>query len=203
MRPVVQSSKWSVVVAVVAVAALLVSGCGSGDDDTSEPETSTPVDSGDDSGDDGSSSVSSGDSAADEAAPEPTVASEPLGAPYVAELPWGDFTLADRIADKLAAGQQLNFVLSVTATGAGGSGEILGNGWAQASGEVDASVNARVIGPNSADRAAQIETIDSLISAGSIDCLAVEADDPDSFVEIINRAVGRRGADNHGRGRQR
>ena len=189
MRPVVQSSKWSVVVAVVAVAALLVSGCGSGDDDTSEPETSTPVDTGDDSGDDGSSSVSSGDSAADEAAPEPTVAAEPLGAPYVAELPWGDFALADRIADKLAAGQQLNFVLSVTATGAGGSGEILGNGWTQASGDIDASVNARVIGPNSADRAAQIETIDSLISAGSIDCLAVEADDPDSFVEIINRAV--------------
>ena len=189
MRPVVLSLKWSVVVAVVAVGALVVSGCGSGDDETSEPVSSTPGDSGDGIGDDGSGSVSSGDSASDGVAPEPTVASEPLGAPYVAELPWGDFALADRIADKLATGEQLNFVLSVTATGAGGSGEILGIGWAQASEDIDASVNARVIGPNSSDRAAQIETIDSLISAGSIDCLAVEVDDPDSFVEIINRAV--------------
>ena len=190
MRPVVQSLKWSVVVAVVA---LVLSGCGSGDDETSEPVSSTPEDTGggtgDDTGDDGSSSDSSGDSAAGGAASEQTVVSEPLGAPYVAELPWGDFALADHIADKLAAGEQLNFVLSVTATGAGGSGEILGSGWTQASRDIDASVNARVIGPNSADRAAQIETIESLISAASIDCLAVEVDDPDSFVEIINRAV--------------
>ena len=187
MRPVVQSSKWSVLMVVVGV--LLVSGCGSGDDESSEPESSVLEDTGDVTGDGTLSSDSSGDGASVGAAPEPTVAPEPLGAPYVAELPWGDFALADRIADKLATGEQLNFVLSVTATGAGGSGEVLGSGWAQAAGEIDADVNARVIGPNSSDRAAQIETIDSLISAGSIDCLAVEVDDPDSFVEIINRAV--------------
>ena len=189
MRPIDQSLKWLV---VVVVGVLLVSGCGSADDQISEPVTTladTGDDTDDDTGDDGSSNVSSGDSASAEAVPEPTVATEPLGAPYVAELPWGDFALADHTADKLASDEQLNFVLSVTATGAGGSGEILGSGWTQASGEIDASVNARVIGPNSADRAAQIETIDSLISAGSIDCLAVEVDDPDSFVEIINRAV--------------
>ena len=193
MRPVDQSLKWLV---VVVVGVLLVSGCGSADDQISEPVTpladtgdDTDDNTGNDTGDDGSSSAVLDDSASAEAVPEPTVAPEPLGAPYVAELPWGDFALADHIADKLASDEQLNFVLSVTATGAGGSGEILGSGWTQASREIDASVNARVIGPNSADRAAQIETIDSLISAGSIDCLAVEVDDPDSFVEIINRAV--------------
>ena len=47
-----------------------------------------------------------------------------------------------------------------------------------------------MIGPNSADRSAQIEIIDSLINSGSIDCLAVEADGSDAFVGIIDQAVG-------------
>jgi ABC-type sugar transport system substrate-binding protein len=121
--------------------------------------------------------------------PAPTAAPAPLGPPHTAELPWGDFALADRIAAKLADGQQLNFVLSATATGAEGSGEAMGGGWEKAAGEFGADINPRVVGPNSADRAAQIETIDSLIGAGSIDCLAIEVDDPGSFVEVINRAV--------------
>lgn len=186
-----RGSRWSAAVAVIAVTALLVSGCGGddgGDDEASVPTSQAP----DADGSGGSSaddSSGSGAGSADGTGPAPDVSPEPLGAPFVAELPWGDFALADHIADKLADGAQLNFVLSAAATGAGGSGELMGAGWVEAGAGVDADVNARLIGPNSADRAAQIETIDSLISAGSIDCLAVEVDDPASFMEIIDRAV--------------
>lgn len=187
------------VVAVLCSMALVASACGggSGDEDPALPDASvaqTP-DTGSEAGETpGEGSASSGQSPdgpgeGPGATPVPTPPPEPLGPPHTAELPWGNFALADRIADKLASGEQLNFVLSVTATGESGSGEAMGRGWSTAAGEVDADVNPRVIGPNSADRAAQIETIDSLISAGSIDCLAVEVDDPGSYVAIIDRAV--------------
>ncbi|WP_419847686.1 substrate-binding domain-containing protein [Candidatus Poriferisocius sp.] len=191
-------------VAVVSVVgfALLVSGCGSSSDSggsepspaavESSPEAVDASDSG--VGGDGGGEVSEGEVSGGEEAPEPVAtaapaAPAPLGPPHTAELPWGDFALAERIAAKLADGQQLNFVLSANATGAGGSGEVMGLGWEQAAGGFGADINPRVIGPNSADRAAQIETIDSLIGSGSIDCLAVEVDDPAAFVEVIDRAV--------------
>ena len=187
--------------AVVCVVALVASACGGGGGDGGEGSAPTATSApsagpqaeespGGDSGSSGSSGQDSeGPGEAPEVTPAPAASAVPLVPPLVAELPWGDFALADRIVDKLAGGEQLNFVLSVTATGAGGSGEAMGGGWSAAAGEVDGDVNPRVIGPNSADRAAQIETIDSLISAGSIDCLAVEVDDPGSFVAIIDRAV--------------
>ena len=112
-----------------------------------------------------------------------------MGPPHVAELPWGDFALADRIADKLASGERLNLVLSAASTGPGGSGEVLGAGWSQAAAEFDADLNMRIVGPNTADQAEQISIIHSLLDSGSIDCLAVEADGTDSFVATIDRAV--------------
>lgn len=188
-------------VAVVSVLgfALLASACGSGGDSESSAPSPTAVESSPEavdapdpsSGDEGEEPESEQVQEVPEAAATaaPTAAPAPLGPPHTAELPWGDFALAERIAAKLADGQQLNFVLSANATGAGGSGEAMGIGWEQAAGGFGADINPRVIGPNSADRAAQIETIDSLIGSGSIDCLAIEVDDPASFVEVINRAV--------------
>ena len=123
------------------------------------------------------------------AEPAPTAASASSGPPHTAELPWGDFTLDTRIAGKLAAGGRLNLVLSAAATGPGGSGEVLGAGWSQAAAEFDADLNLRIVGPNTADQAEQIDIIHSLLDSGSIDCLAVEADGADSFVEVIDRAV--------------
>ena len=184
-------------VAALLGVALLASACGSGNDDDNSAPTPGPVETSPepvetpDPGS-GNEDAAPGDAPEDEPGeptPAPTAPPVPLGPPHTAELPWGDFALADRIGAKLAEGQQLNFVLSATATGDGGSGEAMSVGWERAAGEFDADVNPRVVGPNSADRAAQIETIDSLIGAGSIDCLAIEADDPASFTEVINRAI--------------
>ncbi|MCY4421947.1 MAG: substrate-binding domain-containing protein [Acidimicrobiaceae bacterium] len=116
-----------------------------------------------------------------EAGPEeapPEVQDEPLGPPYVAELAWGNFELAERIAAKLEAGERLNFVVSLVETGEGSAAAALGHGWSQGAGEAaevyDADVNARVVGPNSADAEAQAGIIESLVASGDIDCLAVQ-----------------------------
>ena len=121
-----------------------------------------------------------------------TTTTEPAGPPHVAELAWGNFVLADRIAAKLAAGDALNFVLSLTAVGADAAAA-LGSGWSGAAAEVaeqhGIDVNARVIGPNSADAEAQAATIESLVASADIDCLAVQAANPRLLDDAIDAAV--------------
>lgn len=123
---------------------------------------------------------------------EPAVEA-PSGPPYVAELPWGNFVLAERIAAKLEAQERLNFVISLTAVGEDGFAAQFEPGWSGAAGEVaeeyGADVHARVIGPNSADAEAQAATIESLVETGDIDCLAVEAAGLRLMTDAIDAAV--------------
>ena len=123
---------------------------------------------------------------------EEPVVEEPDGPPHVAALAWGNFVLSERIAAKLDAGDPLNFAVSLTATGAA-SAASFEHGWSQAAAasaqEHGADINARVIGPNSADAEAQAAAIESLISTGDIDCLAVEAANPGLLDDVIDTAV--------------
>ena len=125
-------------------------------------------------------------------AQEPAEA-EPAGPPHVAELTWGNFELSERIAAKLAGAERLNFVISLQAIGDGSVVESFEHGWSQAAaaaaGEHGTDINARVIGPVSADAEAQAATIESLLSTGDIDCLAVEAANPGLFDDVIDMAV--------------
>ncbi len=118
---------------------------------------------------------------------------EPEGPPHIAELAWGNFELSERIAAKLAAGERLNVVISVAATGEGSFAESFEHGWsaagAAASGEHGAEINARMIGPNSADPNAQAVTVESLLTTSDIDCLAVEASNPGQLDEAIDAAI--------------
>ena len=127
-----------------------------------------------------------------EPAVEEPVVEEPDGPPHVAELAWGNFVLSERIAAKLDAGDPLNLVVSLTATGAA-SAASFEHGWSQAAAaaaqEHGAEIDARVIGPNGADAEAQAAAIESLISTGDIDCLAVEAANPGLLDDVIDSAV--------------
>ena len=171
--------------AAFSVVVLLAAACGGGDGDEDSESAQEPTPA--------LTATPAGEGAAEGGAGQPaaTPASTPVvvGPPHAAELPWGDFALAERIASKLASGQQLNLVLSAASTGAGGSGEVLGGGWTGSAAGFDADLNMRVVGPNTADRTEQVEIVNSLIDSGSIDCLAVEADGADAFVEVIDRAV--------------
>lgn len=120
-------------------------------------------------------------------------AQQAAGPPHAAPLAWGNFALAPRIADKLAAGDALNLVVSLTATGEGSPAASFEHGWSRAAAELadrhGVEVNGRVIGPNSADAAAQAGTIASLVASGDIDCLAVEAAAPRLLLDAIDQAV--------------
>ena len=117
----------------------------------------------------------------------------PTGPPHVAELAWGNFELSDRIAAKLAAGERLNFVISLSTVGEGGFAESFESGWsaaaAQAAEEHGVEVNARVVGPNRVDPDAQALTIESLLATGDIDCLAVQAANPGLLDGAIEAAI--------------
>ena len=199
------------VFAVAGVLALLAAGCG-GDDDpvasvppvTTQQEPVSPSDPEGESAEDETTDEASTDEApTDEASTdvqepveEPAVGEpvveEPDGPPHVAELAWGNFELAERIAAKLDAGDPLNFVVSLNATGAASTASFE-HGWAAAAGEVaeqhGVEINARVIGPNSADADVQAATIESLIASADIDCLAVEAANPGLLTDVIDSAV--------------
>ncbi|GEM_PF-2494326 len=118
---------------------------------------------------------------------------EPAGPPHVAELAWGNFELAERIAAKLEAGERLNFVVSLVETGENSAAEAFGHGWSQGAGEAaevyGADVNARVVGPNSADAEAQAGIIESLVASGDIDCLAVQTAGPGLLTGAIDAAI--------------
>ena len=208
--------------AAVSALALLAGACGSNDDSSTpapsvppEQEQESPPDpEGEPAEDETADEASTGDQepvddlpavgepvVGEPAVGEPVVGEpvvgepvvgEPVGPPHVAELAWGNFVLAERIAAKLEAGDPLNFVVSLNATGATGSASF-GHGWAAAAGEVaeqhGVEVNARVIGPNSADAEAQAATIESLIASADIDCLAVEAASPGLLTDVIDMAV--------------
>ena len=193
--------------AVASVLALLAAACGS-DDDSAPPAPSVPLEQEQESPldpgwgpavADTTDEASTGEQEPVEEPPaveepavvEPVVEEEPDGPPHVAELAWGNFELAERIAAKLDAGDPLNFVVSLNATGAASSASFE-HGWAAAAEVAEqhgVEINARVIGPNSADAEAQVAAIESLIASADIDCLAVEAANPRLLTDVIDLAV--------------
>ena len=205
------------VFAAVSMLALLAAGCGSNDDSAPpapsvplELDQESPPDPGGEPAEDETTDEAStgeqepvddlpaveepavGEPAVEEPAVEEPVVEEPGSPPHVAELAWGNFELAERIAAKLDSGDPMNFVVSLSATGATSSASFE-HGWAAAAGEVaeqhGAQVNARVVGPNSADAEAQAAVIESLIASEDIDCLAVEAANPGLLTDVIDGAV--------------
>ena len=115
------------------------------------------------------------------------------GAPYTAKFSWGQFTLASAIASKIDKKQPLNFVLSFQTLATVGAPVNLLAGMRQAADDVKTqygvTVNVRLIGPPNTDPVAQISQVQQAISAGQVDCLAVEPVTPDAFVRVINQAV--------------
>ena len=179
-----------------SVLALLAAGCGS-DDDSALPapsvrpleEQESPPDAEREPAED--ETTDEAPTGEEDPVDEP-VKEEPDGPPHVAELAWGNFELAERIAAKLDAGDPLNFAVSLEATGAANSASFE-HGWSVAAGEVaehhGVEINARVIGPNSADAEAQAAAIESLIASADIDCLAVEAANFPLLTDVIDSAV--------------
>jgi len=122
-----------------------------------------------------------------------TPAASHTGAPYSVKFSWGQFNLSSAIASKVDKKQPLNFVLSFQTLATVGAPVNLLAGMREAANDVKTqygvTVNVRLIGPPNTDPVAQISQVQQAISAGQVDCLAVEPVTPDAFVRVINQAV--------------
>ena len=115
------------------------------------------------------------------------------GAPYQVAFPSGAFTLNPRIANKIAAHQELNFALSIEGTGIPIFGAAMAGGWQRgidgAKSKYSGSIKGQVIGPINTDVPSQVSQINSLLAAGQIDCFSFEAHEPGPYVDVINKAM--------------
>jgi len=114
-------------------------------------------------------------------------------APYSPKFDWGTFTLSSAIASKVDKKSALNFTLSFQTLATVGAPVNLLAGMRQAAKDVKTQygveVNVKLIGPANTDPVAQISQVQQAISAGQVDCLAVEPVTPDAFVRVINQAI--------------
>ena len=130
-------------------------------------------------------------STAPSAAPSAEGSAAAEGLPYTATLKDGStFTLNQRVADKLAAGEPINYVFSYGSTAIPLFSPQYAAGYERTLPEAQAilPMNGQAIAPASAvqDANEQIAQIDALWKADQIDCLSVQSTGTDTFTKITN-----------------
>lgn len=118
-------------------------------------------------------------------------ASAAAGLPLTGTLKDGStFTLNQRVADKLAAGEPINYVFSYGSTAIPLFSPQYAAGYERTLPEAQAilPMNGQAIAPASAvqDSNEQIAQIDALWKADQIDCLSVQSTGTDTFTKITN-----------------
>lgn len=121
----------------------------------------------------------------------PTAGEKVAGAPFTAKRDWGTFTLADRIAKKVRAGETINYVFSYQASGiplfsqqyrAGfGVGCTMGN-------EIY-PLDCSIIAPVQTDPNQQVSQIEAKFATGQIDCIGIQPPSSDAMTAITNRLI--------------
>jgi ABC-type sugar transport system substrate-binding protein len=160
------------VLAVLAAASLFVTAC-----------SSTPA---------ASSAPSEAASAGPSAAESVAAASEaPAGLPYTGTLKDGStFTLASRIADKLASGEKINYLFSYQSSSIPLFSAQYQAGYTKGLADAQAilPMNGQIVAPAAAagDVNEQIAQIQAQIDAGQVDCLSIEPATSDGFTKITN-----------------
>lgn len=113
------------------------------------------------------------------------------GWPYTGTLKDGStFTLHPRVADKLAAGEPINYVFSYGSTAIPLFSPQYAAGYERTLPEAQAilPMNGQAIAPSSAvqDTNEQIAQIDALFKTDAIDCLSIQSTGTDGFTKIVN-----------------
>ena len=131
--------------------------------------------------------------AQDSASQIPTTGEKADGAPLTVKRDWGTFKLADRIAQKLKAGEPINYVFSYQASGIPlfspqyAAGFDTGCKLGQA---IDATMTCASIAPVQTDANQQVSQIEAKLAAGEIDCISIEPVTSDSTTAITNKLMG-------------
>lgn len=102
------------------------------------------------------------------------------------------FELADRIAEKVANGEAINYVFSYQSSGIALFSDQYQTGY-EATVPVAQSIlnmnSKSVAPPTDIDIPQQISQIEALLNTEQIDCLAIEPPDSDAFTDITNQAM--------------
>ncbi|MEQ8716871.1 MAG: substrate-binding domain-containing protein [Acidimicrobiales bacterium] len=195
--------------AILLALAMVAAACGDDDDTSAGDDGSTSSDDGG-SSDDGSSDDGSSDDGG--AAPDLAAASamlrdagysqvadavdqaEPVdGAPGTLTLADGStFELNDRIAEKIANGDEINYVFSYQSTVIALFSEQYRIGYEATipAAQSILPMNPQAIAPAvDLDIPQQISQIEALLNTNQIDCLTIEPPDSNAFTDITNRAM--------------
>lgn len=129
--------------------------------------------------------------AQDAASQIPTTGEKVDGAPFTIKRDWGTFTLADRIAAKVKAGQPINYVFSYQASGIPlfspqyKAGSDMGCKMAQSI----YPLNCSAIAPVQNDPNQQVAQIEAKLAAGEVDCVGIEPVSSDAMTAITNKLM--------------
>ena len=107
------------------------------------------------------------------------------------DFDWGTFTLAQRIADKAAAGEALNIIVNnqgVAIPVFGAEQQIGTDRGCEANGD-RLSITCRLTGPPTTDQGAQLAELETLLASDQVDCLGIQSIQPDTYTDIINKYV--------------
>jgi ribose transport system substrate-binding protein len=112
-------------------------------------------------------------------------------APLVVKRDWGEFKLADRIAEKIKKGEPINYVFSYQA-----SGIPLFSPQFKAGAEMGCKmakgiypINCSTIAPVQNDPNQQVSQIEAKLAAGEIDCIGIEPVSSDAMAAITNKLM--------------
>ena len=113
------------------------------------------------------------------------------GAPFTVTRDWGTFTLNDRIADKVRAGEAINYVFSYQASGIPLFSPQYAAGYAMGCdmGNAIYPMNCTSIAPVQNDPNMQVSQIEALLATDSIDCIGIEPVSSDALTAITNRMM--------------
>ena len=121
----------------------------------------------------------------------PSTGDKVEGAPNVVKRDWGEFKLADRIADKIKKGEPINYVFSYQASGIPLFSPQYRAGFEMGCklGKAIYPMNCAAIAPVQNDPNQQVSQIEAKMAAGEIDCVGIEPVSSDAMTAITNKLM--------------
>ena len=121
----------------------------------------------------------------------PTTGEKVAGAPNTVKRDWGTFTLADRIAKKVAAGETINYVFSYQASGIPLFSQQYRAGFDVGCtiGNEIYPIDCSIIAPVQTDPNQQVSQIEAKFATRQIDCIGIQPSSSDAMTAITNRLI--------------
>ena len=121
----------------------------------------------------------------------PTTGEKPGGAPDEVARPWGTFKLAQRIADKVAKHEKINYVFSYQGSGIPLFSPQYAAGFKYGcqAGNAIYPLECASIAPVQTNPNEQVSQIEAKLAAGQIDCISIEPTTSDATTAIVNKLM--------------